>query len=401
MKLTKTIVDNLPIPRTGYAICWDDALPSFGVRVTASGVKAFILQRRIHGKEKRLTIGRYGALTAEQARKEAQKLLGQIATGRDPVAERHTERVKAITLGQCLSDYLNVRKSLKPTTVADLRRAMKGFADWMDRPLAAITAEMVGRRHRELGSRSEARANIAMRYLRALFNFALAQYADGEGRPILADNPVKKLSQTRAWYRVERRQTVIKPHQLRPWAEAVGYLPNPTMRDYFMLVLLTGLRREEALSLRWPDVDLEGRTLTVRDPKNRRDHTLPLSDYLAALLARRKSGAASEQVFADPLGRRLSNLRYALDRVARTSGVPFTVHDLRRTFATIAESLDIPAYALKRLLNHATGADVTAGYLVVDVERLRRPMQAITDYVLKCAGLWEGAEVIELRQAMS
>ena len=60
------------------------------------------------------------------------------------------------------------------------------------------------------------------------------------------------------------------------------------------------------------------------------------------------------------------------------------VHDLRRTFITTAESLDIPAYALKRLLNHKMNHDVTAGYIIMDVDRLRKPMQKITDYLLKC-----------------
>ena len=68
-------------------------------------------------------------------------------------------------------------------------------------------------------------------------------------------------------------------------------------------------------------------------------------------------------------------------KVTKASGIAFTLHDLRRTFVTIAEGLDIPAYALKRLLNHKGGAEVTAGYIIVDTERLREPMQRITDYV--------------------
>lgn len=72
-----------------------------------------------------------------------------------------------------------------------------------------------------------------------------------------------------------------------------------------------------------------------------------------------------------------------MEKVIEKTGIKFTVHDLRRTFITIAESLDIPAYALKRLLNHKTSGDVTAGYIIIDVERLRRPMQMITDYILK------------------
>jgi integrase len=69
------------------------------------------------------------------------------------------------------------------------------------------------------------------------------------------------------------------------------------------------------------------------------------------------------------------------DPVAESAGVPFTLHDLRRTFITIAESLDIPAYALKRLLNHKDPNDVTAGYIVSDVNRLREPMKRIMDFI--------------------
>jgi integrase len=76
--------------------------------------------------------------------------------------------------------------------------------------------------------------------------------------------------------------------------------------------------------------------------------------------------------------------RRQMTKVTELTDIQFTVHDLRRTFITIAESLDIPAYALKRLLNHKMTSDVTAGYIITDVERLRKQMQLITDYILKC-----------------
>jgi integrase len=88
--------------------------------------------------------------------------------------------------------------------------------------------------------------------------------------------------------------------------------------------------------------------------------------------------------------------RKLMAQVTKSSGVHFTVHDLRRTFITIAESLDIPAYALKRLMNHKMSNDVTAGYIIVDVERLRKPMQHVTDYILKCMEVIEMAEVITI-----
>jgi len=75
--------------------------------------------------------------------------------------------------------------------------------------------------------------------------------------------------------------------------------------------------------------------------------------------------------------------RKQMAKVIEATGIQFTVHDLRRTFITVAESLDIAAYALKRLLNHKMNGDVTAGYIMLDVERLRKPMQMITDYLLQ------------------
>ncbi|MGH8579539.1 MAG: tyrosine-type recombinase/integrase [Gammaproteobacteria bacterium] len=264
-----------------------------------------------------------------------------------------------------------------------MRRITKvHFGDWCSKPLLSITRDRVAKRHAELGERSHAQANLAMRYLRAVFNFALARYLDAEGKPVLTDNPVSRLSQTRAWYRVERRRTVIKPHEVKPWMDAVLALENAHARDYFLVVLLTGLRRNEAMGLRWRDVDLKNRTLTIPDPKNRQAHTLPLSDYVHELLVRREAESFGDLVFETPRGP-LSNLRYAQEEVIERSGVSFTVHDLRRTFATVADSLDIPGYAVKALLNHKQPGDVTAGYIVTNPDRLRQPMQRVTEYILK------------------
>jgi integrase len=355
------------------------------------------VQKRIQGKEKRFTLARHGVLTVDQARREARKLLGQIAMGRDPIAEKAREKLQTITLREALEAYIKTR-DLKPQTIQDMRLAFKGFHHWMGRPMTEITRDKVALRHRSLGERSQARANLAMRYLRAVFNFAMAEYTDAQGRPILPENPVNRLSQTRAWFRVERRRTVIKPHELKPWMQSVIMaLENTTVRDYLMLVLLTGLRRTEAISLRWQDIDLKWRALTVEDTKNRRAHTLPLSDYLVQMLSERQAKATSDYVFEGTNGR-LSNLRYAKAKVTGRSKVVFCIHDLRRTFATVADALDIPGYAVKALLNHTNANDVTAGYIVIDVERLRAPMQKITDYMLKAGGVRSGAAIAEIRQ---
>src|SRR5579872_6779272 len=122
MRLTKLVIDKLPIPasdngKTAQKRYYDDTLKGFGVRVTSGGTKAFYVEKLVGNKLRRITIGRYPELTVEQARKEAQNMLGKIATGIDPIAERKERRAKSVTLQQVFADYLNARKSLKQSTI--------------------------------------------------------------------------------------------------------------------------------------------------------------------------------------------------------------------------------------------------------------------------------------------
>ena len=94
----------------------------------------------------------------------------------------------------------------------------------------------------------------------------------------------------------------------------------------------------------------------------------------------------------------LNDPKKQIQKVVQESGVSFTLHDLRRTFITIAESLDISAYAFKRPLNHKMANDVTAGYIITDVERLRIPMQKIADFMTGQFGIQASADVIPLQR---
>jgi hypothetical protein len=123
MRLSITNVDKLPLPitetagKTAQKRYYDDTIKRFGVRVTSGGTKAFFVEKLIKRKLCRITLGRYPELTFEMAKKEAQKLLGQIAMGIDPIAEKRTEKMKAVTLNDVFHDYIQARKSLKPKTL--------------------------------------------------------------------------------------------------------------------------------------------------------------------------------------------------------------------------------------------------------------------------------------------
>lgn len=391
MRITKSFVDKTlpPTPKPGQvstqSFYRDDSIPGFALRITSNGAKSFIVEKRINGRVKRITLGRYGNLTVEQARTQAMNILGQVATGRDPLSEKREKNARSITLIEVFRDYLATRKDLSESTIHDYTRHIDtSFADWQKKPIAEISKDMVEKRHRELGKKSHARADGSMRVLKAFINHAKNKFEDANGNPIILVNPVERLSQIRAWYKVERRKTLIKPHQLSAWYQATLQLNYETTRDYLHFLLFTGLRRSEAAKLQWHQIDFEDLTFTIEETKNGEAHTLPLSDFLEALLRRRYESRQGYYVFpSDSKTGYIQDPRKSLLRVSELSGVEFTLHDLRRTFLTIAESIDIPAYALKRLVNHKDLRDVTAGYIISNVERLREPMQKITNYILE------------------
>lgn len=104
VKLPKYVVDRFAPPQTVQRFPRDAQIKGFGLRITPSETKSFIVEKRVNGRVRRMTLGRYGELTVEQARKEARKLLGQVATGTDPVAEKHRHHALSISLRQAYGD---------------------------------------------------------------------------------------------------------------------------------------------------------------------------------------------------------------------------------------------------------------------------------------------------------
>jgi len=407
---TRPGLNALPPARKGRRDYYnDDRVQGLQLVVTDRGSKAYYLYSWFRGRPKRFRIAGLQDMTPEMARKAATKMRGELAQNQDPTAERQRQRQRGVTLRAAFDAFRQARRKLKEKTLEEYRRILEVlFVDWIDRPFIDITKDKVLQRHTEITERNgAAQADNAMRTLRSILNFAMVHYEGADGAPPMPQNPVQRLSQTKSWNRVGRRRTLIKAHQLKSWFAAVLKLklmpPNSQdalVADYLVFLVLTGLRRTEAAELTWDRVDFSARTFTLTDAdtKNREQHTLPLSDYLLDLLRKRRELTQGRYVFpGSGATGRLADPRIQVGRVTEDSGVEFTLHDLRRTFATIAESLDIPAYALKSLLNHKTKHDVTAGYVVIDAERLREPMQRITDYALRSAGLRDTATVVRLK----
>jgi integrase len=380
MHLTKTAIDKIQAPASGQVLYRDATLPGFGLRVGTKS-KMYFVEGQVRRRTVRTTIGRHDVFTPDVARRRALKVLAEMADGRNPNEERRAKRAATMTLQQSFDSFFE-RRTLAATSTENYRRSIDIYlSDWAGKPIAEVSRRMVLDRHRSIAEKhGPVMANNVMRHLRSVYNFTSA--AHGE----LPPNPITILTQARAWKPERRRRSIVPAHGLPNWWRAV-HQEEEHVRDFLLVALFTGMRRSEIARLRWEYIDLEGRLLKVPTTKNGDPLELPLSDFLHALLVTRRDN--------DPEGRwvfpgrgdsgHIVETKKFCARVARSSGIRFTLHDLRRTFVTIAESLDIPHYALKRLLNHRGTSDVTAGYIIIDVERLRGPVQRVAEGILEMA----------------
>lgn len=391
------------------------------IEIQPNGIKAAYFQYFINGTRKYTRIGRYKqtpktpGMTLSDIQKEFVRLSNIHEQHGDVnaviVKEEEAERLEQqkrlsteITLEHVLDRYLS-EKNLKQGTKLDYRKAInQAFPDYLNTPVSAIGREDILKIYQHRAEQSPARANNAMRVYRALYNYQRAVTRQDDGSYLIPENPVGVLSETRLWHKVKRRKNYIEVGQLKPWFNAVlsintdQYPSGEVVRDLLLFCLLTGVRREEATTLTKSCVDTAKKTFKLVDTKNRETVELPMSDYVCNLIENRLSD--SEYVFyGKDISKPIGSLKRPLNNIKQVSGVEFNVHDLRRTFITFAESLDISVYTYKRLVNHKIDEsnDVTAGYIGFDIDRMRRATQQITDYILDTSGIRKrSAKVVSL-----
>lgn len=407
MKITKSQVDKLEY-KGKDAFYWDSELKGFGVKVTKSK-KTFIVQARANKRSIRKNIANVGTLTPEQARKQAQVFLGEIAKGIDINAEAKKEKAKGITLKEAYNDYKQTKK-LRETTVTGYDCAMnKAFNDWQNKELTKINRDMIEKRFKDLSKTAPTGTNLYFRCLRAVFNFAIEKYCV-DGEPTIPSNPCNRISALKIWNEVKPRSRYVRPSQIKMFFHGLTIDRTDsehlaTVKKQCMFILFTGARDQEAASLKRKNIDFEEKTITFENTKNHRTHILPFGEWFGEFLADLcENKQPNDYLFAanNRLGH-LKDHRKAVKQISDDCGVEFSLHDLRRTFASIVENdigLNVSEYLQNRLLNHVQNDVHGKHYVQFDIERLKPIMQAVENYILIQAGIKEEpkAEVVNMEK---
>jgi integrase len=389
--MTNKSAQALPLPAKGYMIHWCPKTPGFGVRVTAAGARAWISERRVDGKTVRRTLGKVSGrslITAAAARALRVDVSSELQRGIDRVeverTRRKADKVDAITLNDALHAYVKGKRRkdglrLKGRTVADYlamlapATASKRCGELHalgDQSLRKITADDIRKLYASLEPRGERRQTYAMQVLRAVLRHEGVKI---EGDPF---DPTTASKQRVVLVPSKGNPRPIPPESVGTWWRAARDIDSSSA-DMLRFMLLTGCRPGEAAGVLVGDVDLKGCRVTLRDTKNRSDHVILLSKQAAAIVERhagRRAKAASLFDVVDP-GKTLDTICDAaeIDRIAP--------HKLRHTFASIAAEL-VPAFTLRKLLNHAAGGDVAAAHYVgVSDAQLRAAWQLVANHI--------------------
>jgi integrase len=378
-----------PHPSGKQVMFFDRSMPGFGVRVSGStNQKSYIAQRDLpNGLSRRVTIGATGEITFEQAKQKARDVIHGMRHGIDPKAARLGRGPN--TLEATLELYID-RHPLSEKSKRDYRDMVhRHLGDWLKFSLPTITGDMVEKRYHELAkAKGPATANLCLRIFRAVYNYAAKRDAT------LPSNPTILLA--RQWKKVQRRTRRVRAERMAIFYAAVMNLPNKIQRDYILLLLFTGLRREAAASLTWDQIDFTERVIRVpwTRTKHKRDaFKLPMSDFVHDLLRARKQYGGEHVFPANSESGYIEGPKYPLGLIAEATGIEVSAHDLKRDFTTAAENTDMSAFALKALVDHSlplNSGDVTGGYMGMTTARLREPAQRVCDLLKLWCGLSQG-----------
>ncbi len=375
--LSDSSVGRVGCQQGARTVCHDTQLVGFQM-VAGARSRGFRVRLRSGYK----TLGHWPVMSADEARAEALSTLrervmrgSRVVARTEPViavptpAKSAPEAGPRTTLQEVFSEYRKTRK-LKPSTADDYQAVFNRYVpDWLARPWLGVTSDAFEKRFGQVSEKSKVQANQLARIFSAVWSFAAAKYS------VTAINPTKRLKAMGGLHHIKPKDGTV-PDSMQPkWWAAVEALDDREASALLVFVALTGCRRGEALRLKTSDIDWQARTVTFPDTKNGSAHRLPLCRRLYAFL-HAHCGSREGRVF-DVAVRRIE---LTVDALAKRLGFKWTIHDLRRTFVTVAQRTLNDLATVKRLVNHSDGGDVTLRhYLKLSVEDLRAPMQEVED----------------------
>lgn len=313
INFTKAVLLDLPVPVPGKRTYYRDAKEKgLIVDVRASGSKTFYLYKKIKGKPERIFLGAFPDFTIESARRDASILRGQIAEGKNPQEKKRQIR-NEMTFGDLFSAYMErYSKLTKKSWIYDEREVPKFLSSWFKRKLSDIRRSEIQQLHEKIYINNGLyQANRILERIRAIFNKGIEWGWEGT-------NPTAGIKK----YKEKSRDRFVQPDEMPYLVSSLNAEGNLVARDYFWMLLLTGARRTNTITMRWDQIGWEHKTWRIPDTKNGDPVIVPLIDQAMEILRVRKISSVSNWVFPGVIeGKHFADPKRAWRRVLQRATI--------------------------------------------------------------------------------
>jgi len=380
MALTKRAIDGFKWDGRPRDIRWDgtDGVPFFGIRCNSGGSKTFMVEYRLPGNRKKTlySIGKFGKWTLQQAREKAREILVSADQGIDPKASTKTE---GITLEGFAPIFMGDMRTRGMRTTGEMeRRINKHLVPSLGKKyLADIKRADIARLHSAIGKKAKVEANRVAQLIKTMLSRAEMLGYTEEGTP----NPCRGLK----LYKETSRARYLDDRELFRLREALAEEPVH-IQALIRLLLFSGLRKSELLSLPWDAVKInhpEGDHIDVTQTKNGRPLRLALTDEMREALMAIPTRLHSKWVFPSPVrtNHHIADFKRDWTRIRERAGLgDVTVHDLRRTCGSLMAQGGVPIEAISQVLNHSN-SDVTRIYARMSKDTQRSALEVASNKV--------------------
>ena len=377
-KISKRTVDSLEVEKD--TVFWDSELIGFGIRAYPTGGRYYIVQARTGGKSgKRVTIGRHGVITAAEARRRAILIISRIKSGKGPPIQAKGP-ADSPTMEELahhwLEEYVDLR--CKPKT----RQMYRLMVEKHLLPMLGKEKALSINRARVTDLHHSLRATPAMANQVVNVFSRIWKYVEDHGRLPEGSNPCRGVAK----FRNHRRERFLSETEFRRLgrvlseAETCGRISLYAVAA-IRLLLLTGCRKSEILTLKWDEVNLKAQELNLSDSKTGR-RTIPLSREATDVLAQIPRVAGNLHVIPGKVeGKPIRNLNGSWDIIRKQARLgDVRIHDLRHSFASRALALGESLAAIGSLLGH-TQVETTARYAHLAQDSVREAAVRISDSI--------------------
>lgn len=382
IKFTQKTIDALPLPETGQKIYYDtDSKDGLCLIASYGGAKTYFMQMYFRGRGVKTKIGSANIMKLAEAKIRAHTLREKAEQGEDPSQERN-EALRDMTLKQFFDTQYYPRHVLgytKPKTQAkDETMFRNNLVSLHSRKMMSITRQDVERLHFDLKDRiSLYTANRVVGLLKHMYNKAIEW-----GYPAHHGNPAVGIKM----FREKSRERFLQPDEITRFFAALAEEPNEAFKNYVLLSLFIGQRRQNMLSMRWSNVDLNLGFVLFPDSKNGDPQRIPLISQALEILQDMRTRATDDWVFSSRAGSKSGHVEdfhrpwYALLKRANIEDLRF--HDLRRTFGSYQAITGASLHIVGKALGDKTSA-ATQVYARLTMDPVRDSIQRAADKMLE------------------